>query len=213
MRLLQIQPLPRSGKIRLIFDDDTALTTQPYVTADLGLYAGLELTESEMDELRQAVHRASAKERAVRIISASGVSEKELQKRLEQKGEDAQDAGEAVAWLKDLHLLDDRQTAAQIVASAVRKGYGRSRIKNLLFEKGIPAKFWEEALEGIPDQSDAIDRFLAQKLAGRDADEKAVKKAVDALLRRGHSWNDIQNALRRYQSDSEIIPEFDPDDF
>lgn len=212
MRLLQILPMPQSGKIRLVFDDDTILKTQPYVVAELGLYAGLELTDSKMDELRQAVNRASAKERAVRIISASGVSEKELKKRLEQKGENAQDAGEAVAWLKDLHLLDDRQTAEQIVSSAVRKGYGRSRIKNLLYEKGIPAELWDEALQEIPDQSDAIDRFLAQKLAGTDADQKAVKKAIDALLRRGHSWNDIQNALRRYRSEYEPEPEFYPDD-
>lgn len=213
MRLLQIQPVPRSGKIRLVFDDDIILKTQPYVAAELGLYAGLELTEGQMDEVQQAVHRASARERAVRIISASGVSEKELKKRLEQKGEYAQDAGEAVAWLKDLHLLDDRQTAEQIVASAVRKGYGRSRIKNLLYEKGIPAELWDEALQEIPDQSDAIDRFLAQKLSGPDVDDKAVKRAADALLRRGHSWNDIQNALRRYRSEYEPEPEFDPDDF
>ena len=213
MRLLQMKPMPQTGNIRLLFDNDAVLKVPPYLAADFGLYAGLELTEQEMETLRQAAKKASAKERAVRIVSASGVSEQELRKRLVQKGEDVEDAAQAVDWLKELNLLDDRQTAFQIVASAVRKGYGRSRIKNLLYEKGIPREYWEEALGEIPDQSDAIDRFLSQKLDGREPDEKTIKKVTDALLRRGHSWTDIQNALRRYHADCEQEPDFEPEDF
>ena len=211
MILVSIEPVPHSEKVKLIFSDGQVLKTQSYVAAELGLFAGLELSEDEWQKLRQTVGKASAKERAVRIVSASGVSERELQRRLEQKGEDGQDAAEAVAWLKELRLLDDRETAAQLVASAVRRGYGKSRIQSLLYEKGIPHEYWQEALSDIPDQSDAIDQFLAKRFAGREPDEKTVKKAVDALLRRGHSWSDIQNALRRYQAELEEIPDFDPD--
>ena len=211
MILVSIEPVPRSEKVRLIFADGKMLKTAGYVAAELGLYAGMELSDAEWQQLRQTVGKASAKERAVRIVSASGVSERELQKRLEQKGEDGQDAAEAVRWLKELHVLDDRETAAQIVASAARRGYGKSRIQSLLYEKGIPKKYWQEALSDLPDQSDAIDQFLAKRFAGQEPDEKTVKKAVDALLRRGHGWSDIQNALRRYQAELEEVPDFDPD--
>lgn len=51
---------------------------------------------------------------------------------------------------------------------------------------------------------DALDRFLRQRLKGGDPDEKTLKKTVDALLRRGHSWGDIQAALRRYQTGLEL---------
>ena len=51
---------------------------------------------------------------------------------------------------------------------------------------------------------DAIDRFLARRWQGADPDEKEVKKAVDALIRRGHSWKDIQSGLRRYRVDLEL---------
>ncbi len=37
----------------------------------------------------------------------------------------------------------------------------------------------------------AIDTFLRQKLDGRALDEKLIKKTADALLRRGHSWQDV----------------------
>ena len=204
MRLLAIQELPQSKCVKLVFDDDSVLKTQPYLIADFGLYSGMELTEEEYQALLAAAGKASAKARAVRIVAAAGVSEKELQKRLVQKGEDTQDAEEAVGWLKELHLLDDRETARQLVSSAAAKGYGKSRIKNILYEKGIPQEFWEVALAELPEMDDAIDRFLFRRWQGRDPDEKEIKKTVDALIRRGHSWKDIQSGLRRYRTGLEL---------
>ena len=211
MRLLAIQELPQSKRVKLLFDDDTVLKTQPYLIADLGLYSGMELSESDYRALLAAAGKASAKARAVRIVAAAGVSEKELQKRLVQKGEDKQDAEEAVGWLKELHLLDDRETARQLVTSAVSKGYGRARIKNILYEKGIPQEYWADALDTVPEMDDAIDRFLARRWQGTAPDEKEIKKAVDALIRRGHSWKDIQSGLRRYRADLELEENLEDD--
>lgn len=196
--------MPQSGKCKIIFSDGSTLKTQPYLIADFALAEGAELDEEALQALYEAAKKASAKERAVRIVAASSVSEKELRKRLVQKGEDEQDAQAAVGWLKELKLIDDRKTAEQIVSSAVAKGYGRARIKNVLYEKGVPREYWDEALARVPEMSDAIDRFIAQRFRGGEPDEKLVKKTVDALLRRGHSWGDIQAALRRYQSDLEL---------
>lgn len=204
MRLLSIQELPQSGRVKLVFDDETVLKTQPYLLADFGLYSGMELSEEDYQALLAAAGKASARARAVRIVAAAGVSERELQKRLVQKGEEAADAKEAVGWLKELHLLDDGETARQLVASAAAKGYGKSRIKNILYKKGIPQEFWDDALADLPEMDDAIDRFLARRWHGKDPDDKEVKRTVDALIRRGHSWKDIQAGLRRYRADLEL---------
>ena len=204
MKLDRLEPLVQSGRVKLVFSDGSVLKTQPYLVSDFGLYAGLELDDEQMQALYAAAKKASARERAVRIVAASGVSEKELKKRLVQKGEDALDAAQAVDWLKELKLVDDAKTAEQLVASAAAKGYGRARIRNLLYEKGIPREYWDEALACVPPMDDALDRFLRQRLKGGDPDEKTLKKTVDALLRRGHSWGNIQAALRRYQTGLEL---------
>ena len=145
-----------------------------------------------------AVGRASAKQRAVRIVSASGVSKQELERRLTQKGELPEDARAAVEWLSDLELLDDAKTAEQLVRSAVAKGYGRARIKQILFQKRIPEEYWEQALEQVPDMDEAVDRFLNRRFRGQEPDQKELKRTIDALVRRGHSWHDIRAGLRRY---------------
>ena len=144
----------------------------------------------------------SAKMRAVRIVSASSVSRRDLEERLVRKGEDPQQAKEAVKWMEDLHLVDDRNTAEQVVHSCICKGYGLSRAKQALYEKRIPKEYWQEALADYPDQMDRITAFLHSRLDG-DSDEKQVKKAIDALIRRGHSYGTIRQALSNISFDSE----------
>ena len=204
MTIERIEPLPmQEHTFRLHLSDGTVIRTQDYVIADQGLFPGVVLDDEKLQALREAVSLASAKTRAVRIVSASGVSKGELERRLTQKGESEQDARAAVQWLSDLELLDDAKTAEQLVRSAVRKGYGRARIKQILFEKRIPEEYWEEALALVPDMDDAVDRFLSQRLKGREPDQKELKRTIDALLRRGHSWSDIRAGLRRYSASLE----------
>lgn len=189
---------------RVILSDGSVIRTQDYVIAELGLSPGQELDEAGLAALKAAAGKASAKVRAVRIVSASGISREELRRRLTQKGETEEDASEAVQWLSDLDLLDDKKTAEQLVRSAVNKGYGEARIKQILYEKRIPKEFWPEALAQIPAMDDAIDRFLRQRLQGRQPEQKELKRTVDALLRRGHSWQDIRAGLQRYNASVEL---------
>ena len=164
------------------------------------MYPGMEI--EDLNALRVHDSRYSAKMRAVRIISASSVSKRDLQTRLVRKGESEEQAKEAVQWLSDLNLVDDRTTAKQIVESCVRKGYGMARAKQALYEKQIPKQLWEEALEDYPDQSERIADFLRTKLRDPD-DPKQVKRAIDAALRRGHSYGDVKRALEMIGSELE----------
>ncbi len=139
-------------------------------------------------------------------MAASAVSKKDLQQRLVQKGEDPHQAAEAVAWMEEMHLVDDGETARQIVSRCISKGYGLARAKQALFEKKIPKQYWEKALADYPDQTEPILRFLRSKISD-PSDDKQVKKAVDALLRRGHSYANIRAALRRLDVDEDEFPE------
>jgi regulatory protein len=167
---------------------------------DHGLYSGMELSEQQMKDLRSAAGQMSAKMRAVRIVTASNVSRRDLEERLIRKGEQPDQAREAVAWMENLDLVDDARTAAQIVSQCARKGYGIARAKQALYEKRIPKEYWEEALSDYPDQSEYILDFLRRQL-GEDRDQRQVKRAVDALLRRGHNYHDIRRCLRTLDAD------------
>ena len=108
--------------------------------------------------------------------------------------------------MTELKLLDDENTAQQIVASCIAKGYGVARAKQALYEKRIPKEFWDAALADYPDQSDKIMEFLQSRLDA-NSDQKDVKRAVDALMRRGHSYGLIRRGLDRLNLDPEEFPE------
>ena len=182
------------GKLRVRFDDGSSLMVLPSAMAELGLYQGMEIPDGALDSIKDTCAKASARERAVRIISAASVSKRDLERRLTQKGESETDAQNAVRWLEDLNLLDDAATARQIVARGAARGYGAERIKQLLWEKRIPRKYWDEALKTLPDMTEALETFLRARL-GEAPDEKTLRSATQAAARRGFTWSEIHEAL------------------
>ena len=207
MRIEKLKTEPdRAGRYWITLSDGTTLALYRQTVEDFGLYTGLELSQAEWEKLRAAAGAMSAKMRAVRIVAASAVSKKDLQQRLVQKGEDPEDAARAVAWMAEMKLVDDRETARQVVSRCVAHGYGLQRAKQALYEKQIPQHIWEEALADYPDQTEQILTFLRSKIKD-PADQKQVKKAIDAALRRGHNYGEIRTALQRMALETEDFPE------
>ena len=194
----------RAGRYSVRLEDGSILRLYRQTVEDFGLYAGLELTEEEFSRLRTAAGEMSAKMRAVRIVAASNVSKDDLKQRLIRKGEDPTQAADAVEWMSELKLVDDRETARQIVSRCAARGYGLERAKQALYEKRIPKVYWEEVLADFPDQTDAIRSFLRTRSV---SDPKDRKRAIDALLRRGHSYGEIRRAMNELDIEEEFPEE------
>lgn len=192
------------SRVTLWFDDGTRMKVKTDTVVRQGLYQGMELSEDDLSALQETAQKDSARDRAVRIVSATSISEKSLKRRLVQRGERPEDAEEAVTWLRELGAVDDGAMAKRVVSRCIEKGYGESRIRQELYQKGIPKKYWEEALSELPDMGNAIDRFLRQRLRGKDPDQKELQRVTAALQRRGHSWSDIHAALSRYRDGLEL---------
>ena len=205
IELLKTEP-DRAGRFWITLDSGKCMALYRQTVEDFGLYPGKELSDEEWAALQESAGAMSAKMRAVRIVAASSVSKKDLQQRLVQKGEDPTQAADAVAWMEEMHLVDDEETARQIVSRCAAKGYGMSRAKQALYEKKIPKQYWDAALADYPNQIEHILTFLRSKLDD-DADQKQIKKAIDALLRRGHSYSEIRAALQQLTVDSDEFPE------
>jgi regulatory protein len=196
----------RAGRYTLRLDSGQTMRLYRQTVEDFALYTGMELEEGQLSALTQRAGEMSAKMRAVRIVAASSVSRRDLQQRLVRKGEDPDQAEAAVEWMEQLHLVDDRQTASEIVRRCISRGYGIARAKQMLYEKKIPKEYWEEALEDYPELDDKITEFLRSRL-GPCPDEKQKRKAVDALLRRGHSYGAVRRALDALGQDTEEFQE------
>ena len=201
-----------TGKLRLRFGDGSSLMVYPAVIAEHRLYVGMELSQEELESIVRSAAQVATRERAVRIISATAVTEKELRHRLRQKGEQEEQADRAVDWLKDLNLLDDRRAAESVVFQGISKGYGEARLRQMLYEKGVPRELWQEVLAELPSPHEGIRAFLTKRFRGKVPDQQEQKRATDALLRRGHKWSDIRLVMEEFASESYDVEEYAYDD-
>lgn len=152
---------------------------------------------------RREVMKVTAKERALAMLNRRDYSRAELLRRLVEKGEDEAAAAEAVERLAELGFVDDARYAPLIVRHYAAKGYGAQRVRMELQKRGIPRELWDAATEEMPVQDDAIDRLLRAKLKSDAPDRAELKRATDALLRKGYGWDEIKSAVARYHGETE----------
>lgn len=140
-----------------------------------------------------------AKQRALKILERRDVSRKMLLDKLTEKGISNTDAEEVADWLCGLGVVNDERYAGLVVRHYAAKGYGRRRIRDELYRRGIDREFWDGALAELPETDDAVDRLLSVRLRGAVSPE-ALQRAQSYLLRRGYSWDEVCAATERYLS-------------
>ncbi|SHI16232.1 regulatory protein [Sporobacter termitidis DSM 10068] len=199
MRLTKLTQSAKShDKYFAEFEDGETLAVTVALIADYSLFTGRELSGDEYAALRSDAAGAKAKARALRILGKRSMSRREITDRLVQKGESEETAEETADWLQKIGAVNDGEYAALIVRHYAGNGYGKMRIRDELRRRGIDRALWEDALAGLPETEDKVYAVLRAKLGGKNPDKAALKRATDALYRRGFSWDEIKTAVERY---------------
>lgn len=185
------------GRWLAVLEDGSILRLGEGEVVDFALYAGRELSGEEAERLQAAARRREWKRKAIELLMRKPQSRKELGRKL-LEWEASQEEAEAICdRLEELGYLNEAEYAGRIVRHYAGKGFGERKLRDELYRRGVPRELWEDALAQIEDNSEAIDAFLDKKLKG-SRDPKEIKKASDALARRGFRWPEISDALRRY---------------
>jgi regulatory protein len=145
---------------------------------------------------------ATAKQKAYRLLSLRPHSEKELEKKLREKGFSAAVVKEALEKLRELNYLNDASFAGQWARNlAVNKLWGNKKIVLNLREKGIAAELINGAIDEVRreiSEEDAV-VFLIKKKASRKKldilDLKEKKRIFQSLMGRGFPPGLILNKL------------------
>lgn len=203
MRIEQLKPSQHvTGRWLAVMDDGSILRVGEGEVVDFALYTGRELTQEEAEQLTQAVRRTTLREKTVDLLTRKPMSRRELERRLEEWDATGEEAAALCDRMEELGFLNDGQYALLVVRHYSAKGYGERKLRDELYRRGVPRELWEEALMQTSDPGQAIDAFLSSRLKGSH-DPKELKKASDALARRGFHWSQISDGLRRYGADVE----------
>ena len=187
----------KRGRVLVFLEDGACLKITEQELLDFGLRAGDDLDEETLAKLKEAAGVSNVKATAADLIGKRAMSRASLEKKLKEKGASEAEARYAAEWLEAIGAINDADYAALLARHYGEMGYGPQRVRDKLYEKGVPRELWEEALDQLPDNGEQIDRFLQSKLRGRTPEEKEKKRLTDALIRRGYSWSDVKAAWNR----------------
>ncbi len=204
MRIERVEPSRhKKGRIQVFLSDGACLKITEQELLDFGLRAGDELNDDTLQRLKESAGVSNTRATAANLIGKRAMSRRDLERKLREKGANEAEVRYAAEWLESIGALNDAEYAAALVRHYSGRGYGPARVREKLYEKGIPKELWEDALEQIPENDGQIDAFLAGKLRGREPDEKEKRRLTNALLRRGYPWSDIKAAWNRLGEETE----------
>ena len=171
-----------------------------------GLQVGMDLSDEDVVELKEAERHYRVRSRGANIVSSRMVSRKELKDRLERRGATEEEAADTADWLEELGALDDAAYAAAVARHYARMGYGKLRVRQELQRRGIHRDLWDDALAELPDSAETIVALLQSRLRGRTPDAEEGRKLAAMLSRRGFTWQEIRPVLSRFLG-GEDLPE------
>lgn len=204
----------RKGLTALFIDGEFAVSVDTETFVRSGLRLGEELTDEQLHQLILKSDARRAQEKALYLLEHRAHSHKELVDKV-ARVVPREAAERAVDHLEELGLVNDEEYAKRFAAELFeRKGCSVSRVRWELIKKGIDRETAEQIVEeNAPDPVQAILRLIERKYARSLGDEKGRRRTIAALQRLGYHWDDIKSALKRYEEENEISPEYGEEDW
>ncbi len=189
----------KKGRYALFCDESFAFSLDEESYLKSRVRIGDELTQADLQALREQSDYFSAKNKALDYLSYREHSEKELRDKLLRRF-DEHTSAQAIGRLKELGLVDDAAFAKKYAQELIeRRRLSKRAAAAKLYEKGIPKELSNEALAAYEDdERSAIRAVVERKYRAklRDADKR--KNVFAALARLGFKTADIREVLSAY---------------
>lgn len=126
--------------------------------------------------------RPACLDKALELLALRSHFTAELERKLRQRGYEAQEISAAISTLTADAVLDDQRTAREFVeVRRRRRGEGPQRIRHELLRRGVDAQLAEEVSS---DESTEESYERALELARRRAERGAEEPAIGRFLAR-----------------------------
>lgn len=189
-------------RVNIYIDDEYAFSTFIDIVYKEGLSKGQEVNKEKYDDIIKKENKQKCKNTALRIIERAYKTEKEMRKRLSEKGYEKEEIDEAVNFLKEYKFIDDDSYVKLYIKEKI-KSYGSQKIKYSLINKGISKEVIEEELNNIEsEEMKQTALCLAEKkyknLSKSENDKfKLYNKICRYLISRGYEYDMVKSVTNK----------------
>lgn len=200
----RLEPIGSRGeRLRVHLDGEPRCEVTVSIAERFDLSKGAELSTEEVEALLAEGRRREAMDAALAYLSHRPRSRREVERRLERKGFEADAVAFALRRCEELDYLDDRAFAADYARDRIRlKPRGALRLKQELRKKGVSEAEAEAGIEVAFREEGVTERELLERAARkrwrsrRSDDPRVVRRRLASYLRRrGFRTSEIRDVV------------------
>jgi regulatory protein len=168
------------------------------------LKSGQSIDLARLDELQFESEKTTALDKAMKHLSASMKTQREITDFLKRKGYVDSVIDYVVERLQSYGFVDDAEYARQYVQNAERNK-GKKLVSLELQRKGVAADQAEKAVGNMQGESEAAWRVLSKYMRGKEVTRETLYKALRYLIGKGFDYDTAKEVLSRLGDTDEDI--------
>ena len=191
----------KEDRVNIYVDEKFFMAIYKELVFTFNLKKGDNIDEEYLKKILKDEMFLKGKNKALNILSKASQSEKKIREKLnEDFEEDIVD--DVIDFLKKYNFINDGELASKIVNTNVNLNkYGKNKIKQNLYNKGIEKSAIDEAISEIDYDAEFENAlYLAQKRYDRVKNEdpkKAYAKIANHLAYKGFNYDIIKSVLNK----------------
>ncbi|MCD8390369.1 MAG: recombination regulator RecX [Firmicutes bacterium] len=152
---------------------------------------------SYSDISKKTLNYEETKEKALRLLEFRAHSERELKDKLKRAGAQSEDIERALDFCREYGFVNDAEYARRKACDLKNlKKYGKRRIAQELYSKGISSEITDAVLAETEDDEEELYALVKKKLGG-DFEQKNIDKCIRYFIYRGYGVSEIKKCAER----------------
>lgn len=195
------QQVKRADRYSVYIDEKFSFALSETELLRLGIYSGQELTQKELEGLKDDSVRDKARYQALGQLSRRQRSEWELRDYLKRKEYSPEVIHSVTEQLAQYGYVDDKKFAAAWVANRrLLKPISSRKLRMELKQKRVSEEIIDETLAEDETDETVVLRELVQKKRQQTKYQDDLK-LMQYLARQGFNYDDIKSAMQKKEMD------------
>lgn len=191
----------KEDRVNIYVDEKFFMAIYKELVFTFNLKKGDNIDEEYLKKILKDEMFLKGKNKALNILSKTSQSEKKIREKLNEDFEE-DTVDDVIDFLKKYNFINDGELASKIVNTNVNLNkYGKNKIKQNLYNKGIEKSAIDEAISEIDYNAEFENAlYLAQKRYDRVKNEdpkKAYAKIANHLAYKGFNYDIIKSVLNK----------------
>ena len=191
----------KEDRVNIYVDEKFFMAIYKELVFTFNLKKGDNIDEEYLNKILKDEMFLKGKNKALNILSKASQSEKKIREKLNEDFEE-DTIDDLIDFLKKYNFINDGELASKIVNTNVNLNkYGKNKIKQNLYNKGIEKSAIDEAISEIDYDAEFENAlYLAQKRYDRVKNEdpkKAYAKIANHLAYKGFNYDIIKSVLNK----------------